>query len=195
MTNLNAWQSALEQPLTQQWLNQICKDDTLDGVLEQMVAWLGQQFECDRVFLYVRSPYSQLGRVPFCWVRNPQVETIYDADWKPEPSALPAQDPMFAAALKAQPSLFIEDVETASSKVLNRSFEAQHFGHRALIHAHISIEGMLWGILQPCVFSMPRKWNQRNRQLTEKAIAWLTPLVMEYVSHHAPAPNHYSDDC
>ena len=88
---------------------------------------------------------------------------------------------MFAAALKAQPSIFVEDVETAGPEVLNREFEHQTFGHRALIHAHLRSEQTLWGILQACVFEEPRVWSQGDRQLIEQTVTQLTPFAIDYV--------------
>lgn len=158
---------------------------SLETILEETLPWLGQQLNCDRVFLYVRSPYQQIGRVPFCWVRHADVPKVYDPDWKFEPPALPSQDPMFAAALHAKSSLFI-DVKTAPPNLLNYQFEQQHFGHRALIHAHLCIEKKLWGILQPCLFDHPRQWQRRDRQLIEHLVGWLAPLTREYVNRHAP---------
>ncbi len=153
-------------------------------IIEDVLAVLGQQLRCDRVFLYLRSPDFQVGRVPVCWRKQPSVPIVYDPTWKLEASDLPKADPMFAAAINAQPSIFVEDVETAGPKVLNREFERQTFGHRALVHAHLCLEQKLWGILQACIFDTPRTWSQRDRQLIEQAVAWLTPVAMTYVSAH-----------
>jgi len=167
-------------------LQQMELGQNLETAFDQLLPWLGQQLNCDRVFLYVRSPYQQLGRVPFCWIRQPDFPKIYDPDWKHEPPALPQHDPMFAAALNAQPSLFIEDVKTANSNVVNYEFERQNFSHRALIHAHLCIEKKLWGILQPCVFDHPRQWQRRDHQLIEQIVGWLALLTRAYVNRHAP---------
>lgn len=158
-------------------------------IMSQLLATLGQRLRCDRVFLYVRSPHSQVGRVPFCWRVQPSVPIIYDSDWKPEDPCLVHEDPMFAAAINTQPSLFIEDVETADPAVLNREFERQTFGHRALVHAHLSLERNLWGILQACVFDTPRAWDQDDRRTIEQAVAWLTPIAMTYVRSHYDLDN------
>jgi GAF domain-containing protein len=123
-------------------------------------------------------------------VRHDNVPKVYDPDWKYEPLSLPDRDPMFAAALQAQPSLFVNDVETASPEVVNREFEAETFGHRALIHAHLCIERKLWGILQACTFDQPREWSRSDRQLIEQAVGWFAPCAMEYVNRYAPTPEH-----
>lgn len=151
-------------------------------VMDSILARLGQELQCDRVFLYLRSPDTQIGRVPFCWRDRSSVPIIYDPAWKPEAPALAKDDPMFAAALKAQPSIFVEDVETAGPEVLNRQFERQTFGHRALIHAHLCSEQTLWGILQACVFDKPRAWSQSDRQLIKQAVTQLTPFAIDYVT-------------
>ncbi|MBE9159364.1 GAF domain-containing protein [Nodosilinea sp. LEGE 06152] len=150
-------------------------------IMEGILAVLGQQLQCDRVFLYVRDPSSAIGRVPFCWKAQSSVPTIYDPQWKPEPSSLADEDPMFAAALNAQPSIFVDDVERADPGTLNREFECKTFGHRALVHAHLCSEQTLWGVLQACTFDRPRDWSQSDRQLIEQAVAWLTPVAMTYV--------------
>ncbi|MEO0408435.1 MAG: GAF domain-containing protein [Cyanobacteria bacterium P01_A01_bin.135] len=158
-------------------------------VMEAILPYLGQQLRCDRIFVYLRCPETRQGRVPFCWRHSSEIPLVYDPHWKPEPEGLGDEDPMFAAALALEPSIFVEDVETASPNVLNRKFEAENFGHRALVHAHLGIERQLWGVLQPSMFDRPRKWNAEDRALVQRAAAWLTPLAMEYVLN---SPNH---DC
>lgn len=189
MVNSELTRSQTGQCFSERWLKiQADEHPTLADSIEQALPWLGEQLNCDRVFLYVRSPQTQLGRVPFCWVRHADIPKVYDPDWKYEPPSLPERDPMFAAALQAQPSLFIKDVQTANPDMVNRDFEARNFGHRALIHAHLCIERKLWGILQACTFEDPREWSRSDRHLIEQAVGWLAPYVMEYVNRQAPTP-------
>lgn len=189
MTQLDSIQT-MREPLSQhpasaeQFLETMCQESWLEAIFQQTLPILGQQLRCDRVFVYVRSPYQHVGRVPFCWQRQEAIPQVYDPDWKAEPRSLPDKDPMFAAALETKPSLFIEDVETANPKVVNRDFEAQNFGHRALIHGHLSVERKLWGILQACIFGQPRHWDHNDHQLIERAVGWFAPLAMEYVHCH-----------
>jgi GAF domain-containing protein len=152
-------------------------------VFTQAIPLLGQALDCDRVFLYLRSPRRHGGRVPFCWRRHDNIPLVFDEDWKLEPRWLPRQDPLFAAALKGRPSLFIDDVEMANPKLVNRNFERQNFGHRALIHAHLYQNQNLWGILQPCMFEHPRQWTRQDRLLIKRTLNWMTPLAREYVTH------------
>jgi GAF domain-containing protein len=152
-----------------------------DAVFSALLPALCEVLKCDRCFLYLRNPHTRIGRTPYCWLRSPQYPDVSTAEWVKEPESLPKEDPLFAAALRTDASIFVEDVETASPEVVNRDFEAENFGHRALVHAHLCHDGMLWGVLQPCVFGQPRVWSEFDRsvmaQVTEKA----TPLAVAYV--------------
>jgi len=171
-------------PLTQgQLLEQLDLSQPPAAILEQTLPVLGQQLQCDRVFIYLRAPRQHVGRVPFCWCRHDDIPLVYDPEWKPEPRWLLRQDPMFAAALRGKPSLFINDVEMADPKQVNRNFERQTFGHRALIHAHLYQKNRLWGILQPCIFDHSRQWTREDRLLIKGVVNWLTPVAAEYVNH------------
>lgn len=142
---------------------------------------IGTFLACDRCFLYLRDPETRLGRVAFCWVRHDEIPIVYDPAWKPEPASLPTIDPMFAAALRTEPSIFVEDVETASSDVLSQAFERQNFGHRALIHAHLCQDKQLWGVLQPCVFGRSRQWTLTERQAIDQIVQHITPRAIAYI--------------
>jgi GAF domain-containing protein len=144
---------------------------------------IAEYLKCDRCFLYLRNPYTRLGRVPFCWTRSDEIPTVYDEDWKPEPESLPDEDPMFAAALATKPSIFVEDVTNASSDVLNAEFERENFGHRALIHGHICFENHLWGVLQPCLMNQPRPWTEEERLMFTEIIERITPITVAYIKH------------
>jgi GAF domain-containing protein len=156
-----------------------------DALFSNLLPALGEFLRCDRCFLYLRYPQTRRGRVPFCWVRTPDVPVVYDADWKPEPPSLPEEDPMFAAALRAEPSIFIEDVQTADPQILNQQFEQESFGHRALIHAHLCQDGELWGVLQPCIFHQPRVWNEDERLVIQHLVQKITPAAVAYVNANA----------
>lgn len=168
--------------LTQHLFEYISRCANPTEAFDDILPKLGNALDCDRVFLYLRSPQHNIGRVPFCWRRNDTVPLIYNEDWNPEPADLADRDPMFAAALRAEPSRFIADVETADPAIVNAAFEAEQFGHRALIHAHLCEREQLWGILQPCVFGQPRAWSDADHRLIERAVQWLTPLAIEYVN-------------
>jgi GAF domain-containing protein len=159
---------------------------TLEALFTALMSALGESLECDRCFLYLRDPKTQMGRVPFCWVRDASVPKIYNPDWKLERKSLALEDPMFAAALRMSPSITVNDVETASPQVLNLRFEQENFGHRALIHAHLCQDQFLWGVLQPCVFNVPKYWSTEEQRLVDQVVSLITPHAIDYVKMHKP---------
>jgi GAF domain-containing protein len=152
-----------------------------DGILAALLPPLCEILQCDRCFLYLRNPQTKVGKVAFCWRRNLEVPDVYDADWKPEPEDLTDQDPLFAASVRTDPSVYIEDVETASPDVVNVKFERENFGHRALIHSHLCQDGQMWGVLQPCIFGKPRVWSEADRSIITQLEEKLTPLAVAFV--------------
>jgi len=152
----------------------------------QVIPIVGDLLNCDRCFLYLRNPETGIGKVTHCWRRSDRYPNVFDPDWKPEPPGLAQDDPLFAAALRAAPSVFVDDVETADPQVVNRAFEQTNFGHRALIHAHLRSQGQLWGILQPCVFDQPRFWSEFDRSIMSELESALTPKAIAYVQSKNP---------
>jgi GAF domain-containing protein len=133
----------------------------------------------DRCFLVVRNPDTRWSR-NFCWRRKPEFPDVSTPTWEQE-EEWEKDDPMFAAALRTEPSIFVEDIDTASPNTLNQEFEQQNFGHRALVHAHLCQSGKLWGILQPCLFEHPRRWSETDRAIITELTEQLTPIVVDYV--------------
>ncbi len=158
--------------------------EDLDAKLSGLMAEIVKLLNCDRCFLYVREPNSRTGQAAFCYCRDRSFPNVAGDKWEQESIKLKQQDPMFAAALNCQPSIFIEDVETANPQVVNREFEQEHFGHRALIHAHLCHGDRLWGVLQPSVFGAPRIWTKSDRELITALTDKITPLVIEYVQQN-----------
>ncbi len=156
-------------------------DSEADAIFSALLPVLGESLQCDRVFLYLRSPRTRYGRISHCWLSTPDYPDLTHADWKLEPESLPDEDPLFAAALRTAPSIFVEDVETAPPEVVNKAFEHDSFGHRALIHAHLCFDGELWGVLQPCVFGKPRVWTGSDRSIIAEVTDKIVPLAVAYV--------------
>lgn len=150
-------------------------------IFAELLPALGEELKCDRIFLYARNPQTQSGKVVYCWRRTLEIPDVDDYEWKKEPESLPQEDPLFAAALHTKPSVFVEDVETSNIEVVNKDFEQKTFGHRALIHAHLCQDDLLWGILQPSVFGKPRVWDKRDRSLIAQIEARITPVVIRYI--------------
>lgn len=163
-------------------LEQILSDrSTPDAVFSALLPVLGGVLECDRIFLYLRHPHTKMGKAAYCWRRSSDYPNIIDPDWKKEPETLPQEDPLFAAALRTKPSIFVEDVETANPEIVNKNFEHKEFGHRALIHAHLCDENLLWGILQPCIFGHPRTWTNFDHFVMNTVTEKIAPLAVTYV--------------
>jgi GAF domain-containing protein len=155
-----------------------------DDIFCAILPAVGEVLQCDRCFLYLRNPQTKFGKIAYCWRRNQNIPDITDFQWKLEPASLPQVDPLFAAALRTEASIYIEDVETASPKIVNQEFERKNFGHRALIHAHLCQDGQLWGILQPCVFNQNRIWSDYDHAVITQLESELTPLAVTYITNH-----------
>jgi len=149
-----------------------------EALFEALLPKVCEVLQTDRCFLVVRQPATRLSRI-FCWRRSPEFPDFSTDHWEVE-QPWENDDPMFAASLRAAPSIFVEDVETAGADVLNVEFERANFGHRALIHAHICQDGILHGILQPCIFGQPRVWSDRDRQVVAQVIEQIRPFVVRY---------------
>lgn len=168
-------------PLPEVLENILATNSEPDAVFSALLPALCDVLQSDRCFLYLRNPYNNIGRTPYCWRRSPQYPDVSTTKWEKEPESLPKEDPLFAAALRTDDSVYVEDVETASPEVVNLAFEQQYFGHRALIHAHLCQDGMLWGILQPCIFGQPRVWNEFDHSVITQVTEKITPLAVAYV--------------
>jgi GAF domain-containing protein len=167
-----------EAPLPPKLADVFAKHQQPEALFTALLPKVCEVLQTDRCFLQVRNPDLRLSRI-FCWRRCPAFPDVSTATWQPE-EPWEDRDPMFAAALRADPSIFVEDVETAGSEVLNLDFERETFGHRALIHAHICQEGKLWGILQPCIFGHPRVWSSEDRAIVAKIIERVRSSVVSY---------------
>jgi len=152
--------------------------------LDAIVACVGQSLQADRCFLYVRQPALGLGRTAFCWRRHADIPTknTIQPEWQADTTDLPNEDPLIRAGLAMKPSVYVDDVETAGPEVLNRQFEDETFGHRALIHAHIQKDGQLWGILQPCMFDGSRHWTAQEKEQIEAILPLLQPLITAFAA-------------
>jgi GAF domain-containing protein len=148
-------------------------------VFAALLPALGEILQVDRCFLLLRNPQTRIYRI-FCWRQTPEIPDTSTDGWERE-QEWEKDDPMFAAALRTEASIFVEDIETASPTILNREFERKYLGHRALVHAHLCQDTHLWGILQPSVFKRPRAWSDSDRELIERVIKKLTPIVIRYI--------------
>ena len=159
----------------------LATDAAPEARLQAALDLVGPHLRADRCFLYVRNPARARGRIALVWRLD---ESVPDPrhPWQDDATDLPKQDPLFRAALAGRPSVFVDDVTAAGPEVLNQEFERQTFGHRALVHAHITDpDGQLWGILQPCVFGHPRHWTAAERAYLDEAVGLFLPVVQAYM--------------
>ncbi|OGX91448.1 GAF domain-containing protein [Hymenobacter coccineus] len=158
----------------------LAADASPADALQHALDLVGPHLRADRCFLYVRDPAQGRGRIALVWRLD---EAVPDPrhDWQDDTGDLPQQDPLFRAALAARPSVFVDDVLEAGPEVLNQEFERTTFGHRALVHAHITDHGQLWCILQPCVFGHPRHWTAAERAYLDAAVPLFLPVVQAYM--------------
>lgn len=161
--------------------NVFLSQQTPEKLLQHLLPAVGKALQADRCFLYLRDPDKEKGKIVFCWCRNSTIPDVTERAWKDDTATLPKEDPLFAAALQVRPSIYIEDVTTADPTIVNRAFENKTFGHRALIHAHLTHEGRLWGILQPAIFGHPRKWMATDRLLIEALLPRMVEPVIAYM--------------
>lgn len=175
-SRLNALETRLSAP-----------DQTPEIVLNEVVRLVGEALRADRCFLCVRNPATRQSRIAFVWRRDESVPDVRPEHraWVDE-TPLPAEDPLYAAALAGRPSVYVDDVLTAPPSVLNRAFEARTFGHRALVHGHVVEGGALWGILQPAVFGQPRVWTKPDRDVLETLLPRLAPVIGDFVRDENP---------
>jgi GAF domain-containing protein len=156
-----------------------------DALLGALMPALAKALGCDRCMLFLRDPGTRKSRATHAWARKPEFALAReDAGWQVEPPSLPEEDPMFGAALRNPEALFINDVTTADPALVNATFELEHFKHRALVHAPIYHDGLMYGILEPCVIGAPRAWSAADRGAVELVQQRIAPAVAAYVAEN-----------
>ena len=168
--------------LSEKIADTLTRHQSPETALNRVVEQVGRTLNADRCFLYLRQPLLKRGRVAVCWRKNDAIPDALQPDWREDTDGLPEKDPLFRAAITLKPSVYVDDVETARPDVLNREFEAENFGHRALIHAHVTGEGQLWAVLQPCLFGQPRHWTDDEKTQIEAILPLLQPVIADFVS-------------
>jgi GAF domain-containing protein len=153
-----------------------------DAVFTALMVALCQVLQCDRCFLYLRNPQTSQGKITHSWVSDSQRPNLLGSDWIEEID-IATKDPLMLLAFRTPEAVFVEDIETAGSDILNLTYEQEYFGHRALIHAPIYHEGQLFGILEPCVFETPRVWTDSDRAIIAEVQTRLAPLAAVYVNN------------
>jgi GAF domain-containing protein len=171
--------------MTDDLLTLLNSDAAPDDLLADLMPALGEALACDRCVLFLRDPHSGRSRATHAWQCKPEYALAReDKGWREEPPSLVEDDPMFAEALRNPVALFIEDIETADPALVNRDYEREHFQHRALVHAPLYHEGLMYGILEPCVMAAPRVWSAADRELIASVQAKIAPAAAAYVARH-----------
>jgi GAF domain-containing protein len=154
-----------------------------DALFAALMPALGSVLPCDRCFLYLREPTTGQGLITHCWARDGRAADWLGADWLEGPDAPP--DPLMTIALRTPVAVFVEDIETADSKVVDRAYEREVFQHRALVHAPLYQDTALIGILECSVFETPRLWSERDRQLIAHLQGNLTAPTQAYIEQQS----------
>lgn len=153
----------------------------LDVTFTALMSALCDVWQCDRCFLYLRDPKTAQGRVTHCHSTSPEWEDMTRSDWVEE-GDIASKDPLMAIAFRTSESIFVEDIETAGTEVVNLPLEQEVYKHRAFIHIPIYDQGQLCGILEPCVFGQPRIWTAGDRAIAPLIQEKLAPLVRQYLT-------------
>ncbi|MEO0802097.1 MAG: GAF domain-containing protein [Cyanobacteria bacterium J06642_2] len=136
-----------------------------DALFVALMPAVVDALQCDRCFLFLRDPQRQLTRITHGYSRYPRRPTMVQTRWNRDSPDLNAKDPLTASAYRSPEAHFIEDIETAAPGTLNLTLERSVFGHRALVHAPIYHQAMFYGVLEPCMFDVPRVWTERDREI------------------------------
>jgi len=163
--------------------------EPLEESFGRLMEHYGRAIGADRCLLFLYQPVAKLARCTHQWVARPEwAFNRPDAGWAPmDQDQVASDDPMFAMALINPEALYIDDIEKADSALVNAPYEIENFQHRGLVHAPLMENGVLWGILEPCVIAGPRAWTQDDRAITAWVQERLTPLAIRYIRANCPA--------
>ncbi len=87
-------------------------------------------------------------------------------------------------AARSPVALYVEDVTTAAPSLVNREYELKYFRHRALVHAPLYHEGLMYGILEPCVMEAARVWSSADREIIAMVQERIAPIAATYVARN-----------
>ena len=162
-------------------------DAAPDELFGALMAALSAALDCDRCALFLRNPHSRMSRMTHVWQCKPAYALAREgSDWREESATLVEDDPMFAMALREPAALYIEDVLAADPALVNGPYEVEHFGHRALVHAPLYHDGLMYGILEPCVMGAPRAWSDADRAIVAEVQERVAPAAVAYVAANCP---------
>ncbi|MEM9804120.1 MAG: GAF domain-containing protein [Cyanobacteria bacterium P01_D01_bin.56] len=155
-----------------------------EDVLSQLLPALGYLLKCDYCLLYLRHPDCDRSKVTHYWEKHYHPRVVEDS-WHREDTCLLSRSWLFNAALSAEHSVFIDDVDVDYKELL--SSDPLLRGERALVQGHIIKNNQLWGVLRVGVFDRPRSWKQFDRSLIIHSVQRLVPHAISYVQAMAPS--------
>lgn len=162
--------------------NIFANTENLPVFFDNLMCGMVELLKCDRCYLYIRDPQLLEYQIPHCYCIHPEIPDLTQTRQNTEPFYRPQQDPLFAAAIKGEPAIYIEDIEKLFGDEQNRDFWQQNYSEqKSLIQAHISIDGELWGIIQAAQFNRTRPWTRFDRSLISQVVDKITPLTTVYV--------------
>ena len=161
--------------------------ENLSVFFERLTIGLVELLKCDRCYIYIRDPRFHSYQIPYCYCARPEVPNIVKPQTSTESHLLKA-DPLFAAALNCEPSIFIEDTsKTQDDRFFQLHFDEgdsyskqQYLEPKAIVQAHICLGNELWGIIQASQFDRPRPWTKFDRSTISIVTDRITPLVSMY---------------
>ena len=152
-----------------------------DAMFTTLMPAIVETLQCDRCFLFIRDPHRRRTRITHGYSRENRWPTMIQPGWSREPRSLDSKDPLTLSAYRSPEPKFIIDIETAPPGTLDIQLERSFFGHRALIHAPIYADTEFYGILEPCVFDVPRDWTDRDRNLIQNLQQVLGSWIIRYL--------------
>ncbi|MEO1390687.1 MAG: GAF domain-containing protein [Cyanobacteria bacterium J06634_6] len=152
-----------------------------DAVLTALMPAVVDALQCDRCFIFIRDPQRQRTRITHGYSRETRWSTMVQTGWSLESPNLNSKDPLTLSAYQSPEAKFIDDIETAPPGSLDIQLERSVFGHRALVHAPIYNDAEFYGILEPCVFDIPRRWAESDRELIQNLQLVLGSWIVRYL--------------
>ncbi|MGD1949312.1 MAG: hypothetical protein ACFB14_06665 [Leptolyngbyaceae cyanobacterium] len=178
------FQGAVYNPAYPGELEAIFRNDySDDGLLHQLLPVLGSLLKCDCCFLYLRHPHRHHSRVTHYWAASDRYPSLVEANWHPESKQL-LESPLFSAAIAAENSVFIDNVEAEYTGL--REMDSLVREEYSLAQGHVLKENHLWGVIRVCVFERSRTWMQFDRSLVMHSVQRLLPSVINYVEAASP---------
>jgi len=164
-------------------LNKIfANTEDLPLFFDNLMYGIAELLRCDRCYLYIRDPQLQTYQIPHCYCIHPEIPNLTQTQSDTESFYRRSIDPLFAAAMNGEPHIYIENTEKLFSSSDDCVFWQQNYlEQKALIQAHIFIDGELWGIIQAAQYDRYRPWTKFDRGLISQIVDQIAPLVTVYV--------------